>query len=129
MHVHFLFDYLVGIVILCNDSLMVIGLHKKYYITFHDPHISTYCIVPSLTETCFCTSPVNTSLPPTTHGISSTWPRSSPRACENAYIMFSMRDEKEGRKKQGRSNKQQSKATQHTQGIHLHVSCITYCTC
>ena len=27
-----------------------------------------------------------------------------------------MRDEKEGRKKQARSNKQQGKATQHTQG-------------
>ena len=31
-----------------------------------------------------------------------------------------MRDEKEGRKKQARSNKLQSKATQHTQ--HVHVS-------
>ena len=30
--------------------------------------------------------------------------------------MFVMRDEKEGRKKRARSNKQQSKATQHTQG-------------
>ena len=29
-----------------------------------------------------------------------------------------MRDEKEGRKKQARSNKQQGKATQHTQGSH-----------
>ena len=29
-----------------------------------------------------------------------------------------MRDEKEGRKKQTRSNKQQGKATQHTQGCH-----------
>ena len=29
-----------------------------------------------------------------------------------------MRDEKEGRKKQARSNKQQGKATQHTQGMH-----------
>ena len=28
-----------------------------------------------------------------------------------------MRDEKEGRKKQARSNKQQGKATQHTQGM------------
>ena len=30
-----------------------------------------------------------------------------------------MRDEKEGRKKQARSNKQQCKATQHTQGSHF----------
>ena len=30
-----------------------------------------------------------------------------------------MRDEKEGRKKQARSNKQQGKATQHTQGSHF----------
>ena len=30
-----------------------------------------------------------------------------------------MRDEKEGRKKQARSNKQQDKATQHTQGSHF----------
>ena len=30
-----------------------------------------------------------------------------------------MRDEKEGRKKPARSNKQQSKATQHTQGSHF----------
>ena len=30
-----------------------------------------------------------------------------------------MRDEKEGEKKQARSNKQQSKATQHTQGSHF----------
>ena len=33
--------------------------------------------------------------------------------------MFLMRDEKEGRKKQARSNKQQGKATQHTQGSHF----------
>ena len=32
-----------------------------------------------------------------------------------------MRDEKEGRKKQARSNKQQGKATQHTQGSHLYI--------
>ena len=32
------------------------------------------------------------------------------------YIHVLMREEKEGRKKQARSNKQQSKATQHTQG-------------
>ena len=30
-----------------------------------------------------------------------------------------MRDEKEGRKKQAKSNKQQGKATQHTQGSHF----------
>ena len=30
-----------------------------------------------------------------------------------------MRDEKEGRKKQARSNKQQGKATQHTKGSHF----------
>ena len=30
-----------------------------------------------------------------------------------------MRDEKEGRKKQARSNKRQGKATQHTQGSHF----------
>ena len=34
-------------------------------------------------------------------------------------IHVSMRDEKEGRKKQARSNKQQGKATQHTQGSHF----------
>ena len=34
------------------------------------------------------------------------------------YIVL-MRDEKEGRKKQARSNKQQGKATQHTQGSHF----------
>ena len=36
-------------------------------------------------------------------------------SCIYTY-MFLMRDEKEGRKKQARSNKQQGKATQHTQG-------------
>ena len=35
-------------------------------------------------------------------------------ACETV-----MRDEKEGRKKQARSNKQQGKTTQHTQGSHF----------
>ena len=35
------------------------------------------------------------------------------------YIHGLMRDEKEGRKKQARSNKQQGKATQHTQGSHF----------
>ena len=34
------------------------------------------------------------------------------------YIVF-MRDDKEGRKKQAKSNKQQGKATQHTQGSHV----------
>ena len=34
------------------------------------------------------------------------------------FIHVLMRDEKEGRKKQARSNKQQCKATQHTQGSH-----------
>ena len=33
--------------------------------------------------------------------------------------MYIIRDEKEGRKKQARSNKQQGKATQHTQGSHF----------
>ena len=35
------------------------------------------------------------------------------------YIYMLMRDEKDGRKKQARSNKQQGKATQHTQGSHF----------
>ena len=35
-----------------------------------------------------------------------------------------MRDEKEGRKKQARSNKQQGKTTQHTQGSHWKISCL-----
>ena len=35
------------------------------------------------------------------------------------YIHVLMKDEKEGRKKQARSNKQQGKATQHTQGSHF----------
>ena len=34
-------------------------------------------------------------------------------------IVMYMRDEKEGRKKQARSNKHQGKATQHTQGSHF----------
>ena len=37
---------------------------------------------------------------------------------DRLYIHVLMRDEKEGRKKQARSNKQ-GKATQHTQGSHL----------
>ena len=37
----------------------------------------------------------------------------------HVYIHVLMRDEKEGRKKQARSNKQQGKATQHTQGSHF----------
>ena len=40
-----------------------------------------------------------------------------------------MRDEKEGRKKQARSNKQQGKATQHTQVHVIHVHCTCCCTC
>ena len=36
-------------------------------------------------------------------------------------IRVLMRDEKEGRKKQARSNKRQGKATQHTQGSHLYL--------
>ena len=43
------------------------------------------------------------------------------------YIHVLMRDEKEGRKKQARSNKQQGKATQHTQGsqhVHSAVHCV-----
>ena len=35
------------------------------------------------------------------------------------HIHVLMRDEKEGRKKQARSNKQQGKVTQHTQGSHF----------
>ena len=39
-----------------------------------------------------------------------------------------MRDEKEGRKKQARSNKQQGKATQHTQGSHINMlSSMLHC--
>ena len=36
-----------------------------------------------------------------------------------SHVHVLMRDEKEGRKKQARSNKQQGKATQHTQGSHF----------
>ena len=39
--------------------------------------------------------------------------------CTCIYIYVIMRDEKEERKKQARSNKQQGKATQHTQGSHF----------
>ena len=50
----------------------------------------------------------------------------------NIHVL--MRDEKEGRKKQARSNNQQGKATQHTQGsllnelpqVHVHI--IVYST-
>ena len=35
------------------------------------------------------------------------------------HVHVLMRDEKEGRKKQARSNKQQGNATQHTQGSHF----------
>ena len=38
---------------------------------------------------------------------------------EEQKVHVLMRDEKEGRKKQARSNKQQGKATQHTQGSHF----------
>ena len=50
------------------------------------------------------------------------------RVCESTHLymyMYNvhahvvMRDEKEGRKKQARSNKQQGKATQHTPGSHF----------
>ena len=37
------------------------------------------------------------------------------------HVHVLMRDEKEGRKKQAWSNKQQSKATQHTQGSDLYI--------
>ena len=37
----------------------------------------------------------------------------------NCVLHLYMRDEKEGRKKQARSNKQQGKAAQHTQGSHF----------
>ena len=37
----------------------------------------------------------------------------------HVHVHVLMRDEKDGRKKQARSNKQQDKATQHTQGSHL----------
>ena len=40
------------------------------------------------------------------------------------HVHVLMRDEKEGRKKQARSNKQQGKATQHTQ---VSVTCTLYC--
>ena len=39
--------------------------------------------------------------------------------CLEVHVLT--RDEKEGRKKQARSNKQQGKATQHTQGSHVHT--------
>ena len=40
-------------------------------------------------------------------------------ACTCIHVL--MRDEKEGRKKQARSNKQKGKATQHTQDMYIHV--------
>ena len=43
--------------------------------------------------------------------------KSQSSVCINVQVL--MRDEKEGRKKQARSNKQQGKATQHTQGSHF----------
>ena len=39
--------------------------------------------------------------------------------CTEIIVHVLMRDEKEGRKKQARSNKQLGKATQHTQGSHF----------
>ena len=39
--------------------------------------------------------------------------------CLEVHVLT--RDEKEGRKKQARSNKQQGKATQHTQGSHVYT--------
>ena len=39
--------------------------------------------------------------------------------CMCVHVCVLMRDEKEGRKKQARSTKQQGKATQHTQGSHF----------
>ena len=38
---------------------------------------------------------------------------------QNEHVQVLMRIEKEERKKQARSNKQQGKATQHTQGSHF----------
>ena len=55
------------------------------------------------------------------------------RSVYSAQVL--MRDEKEGRKKQARTNKQQGKATQHTQSSHkklsgnLHVPHTCTCTC
>ena len=46
---------------------------------------------------------------------------------QTEYIHVLMRDEKEGREKQARSNKQQGKATQHTQDSHFSqgkMSCL-----
>ena len=43
-----------------------------------------------------------------------------------SYVHVLMRDEKEGRKKQARSNKQQGKATQHTQSSHLYMYIHAY---
>ena len=43
----------------------------------------------------------------------------TPKAVTSVLIYVLMRDEKEGRKKRARSNKQQGKATQHTQGSHF----------
>ena len=42
------------------------------------------------------------------------------------YICMLMRDEKEERKKQARSNKQQSKATQYTQSSHFSKIKMSY---
>ena len=45
--------------------------------------------------------------------------RESDSAVSTVHVL--MREEKERRKKQARSNKQQGKATQHTQGSHLYT--------
>ena len=41
------------------------------------------------------------------------------KSTSTCMYMYMLRDEKEGRKKQARWNKQQGKATQHTQGSHF----------
>ena len=45
------------------------------------------------------------------------------------YVHVLMRDEKEERKKQARSNKQQGKATQHTQDSHMYMCGFTCARC
>ena len=47
---------------------------------------------------------------------------SSSTVCIIIHVL--MRDEKEVKKKQARSNKQQGKATQHIQGIHVHADLL-----
>ena len=53
----------------------------------------------------------------TSHPRQLIFPRKSD--CLGCDVHVLMRDEKEGRKKQARLNKQQGKATQHTQGSHF----------